>query len=445
MKNRVVVVGAGYAGLTAALALADAGIDAEVFEARDRVGGRAYSVTTAQGAAVDLGGQWLGRPHERLLALAARFGEQTQAAPAGAATLIDGTKRYGSGASLALRAPRMVWGLQSALARLEGLSKGVDPARPWASPDAEELDARSLAEWVGSATRHPLARELLHAMVAVNVSADTSEVSLLGVLADVSGAGGVKTLLGGAAEEWVFSRGADKVAESIAASLGSAVHLETPVQRIEQTAHGVRLHGTGWEREAERVVLAVPPRFAARLLGEEASHRARMHSGGVLKAVAVYENDFWRADGHSGQTVSLSGDGGNTLDVSRGGQGMLATLIVGRRAQQLDALSPQQRHERLCDIFAGAVGEAGCSPIEVHQHSWASDPWTAGGYGELAPPGLLTSIPSRLDEPHGRVHFAGTETSPAWRGYLEGAVRSGERAAAEVVAALSHAQKEQRR
>ncbi len=435
MPLRTIVIGAGYAGLTAALALAEAGADVTVLEARDRVGGRAWTVRTASGAAVDLGAQWIGPPHARLLALAARFGIATVAAPTGNTLVLDGERRIRMGPALIARSPRAALDLVRAIPALDRLGSDVSAATPWTAADAEALDARSAGDWIESAARSAQGRGILRLIVETGISADAGDVSLLGALGALAGAGGAVSLLGGKAEEDMFADGSDALARAMADRLGDAVRVGSPVSAIEQDAASITVVAAdGTRLSADRVIVATPPTFAARL--GAASWRAGMSRGGVLKAIAVFDEPFWRADGATGMTLAIDdAPVSSTFDVSRGGVGMLATLVIGSRAAALAALSDGDRRAAIVAGFVRAVGPAAARPVEVHAHAWIADPWTRGGYGELAPPGLLTEVRTLGAEPEGRLHFAGTETSPEWSGYLEGAVRSGERAAAEVLAA----------
>lgn len=438
MSPHVAVIGAGYAGLTAARALAASGVDVTVLEARDRVGGRARTVIDERGAVVDLGAQWFGAPHERLLTLAHSYGLRTVPAPGGEPTVHLGRRRLRFGASMLRRAPVTAFALTSAFATLERLTRRVRAAEPWTAADAEALDAQSLADAIRGLTRDGAAQRVIDNLAAVGLSADTKEISALASFGAIAGSGGLTGLLGGEAEDTMFERGSDAIARVIAAELGDRLRLDHPVDIVvdDDGDVGVAVAGRWGTIRADRVVLAVPPTFAARLLRETSGFRAGMHRGAIVKAVAVYPEAFWRADDRNGMTQAPGDLVSSTFDVSRGGFGMLTALIPGTAAASLSPMSPLVRREFVFDAFERAAGPAARHPLAYFEHAWVSDPWTLGGYGELAPPGLLTAERTLGTEPRGRVHFAGTETSAEWNGYLEGAVRSGERVAAEVLAAL---------
>ena len=203
MERRVLVIGAGYSGLVAADLLAGEGVEVTMLEARDRVGGRAWSTRTPEGAVLDLGAQWIGPPHERLLALATRFGVTTVPAPDGTTTLVDEHRELPLGAALLARAPRTAIAIAGAINRLGRIVARVPAATPWSAADAQELDATSVGSWLDDTTRDGLARRVLEALVSGGFSADLDAVSLLGAAASVAGSGGVASLArwrGGAAD-----------------------------------------------------------------------------------------------------------------------------------------------------------------------------------------------------------------------------------------------------
>lgn len=128
------------------------------------------------------------------------------------------------------------------------------------------------------------------------------------------------------------------------------------------------------------------------------------------------------------------------MDVSpTGGPGLLCALIHGRRAHWLAARAPAERRTAILGAFTRFYGSPAASPVEWWEKAWADDPFSRGGYGAFLGPGVLTSVGVALRAPIGRIHWAGSETASAWAGYMEGAVRSGERAAEEVRLALGAA------
>ncbi len=442
----VVVVGAGYAGLVAARALHRDGLRVAVLEARDRVGGRVLTERTATGHPVELGGQWIGPGQDHVAALAAEHGAATfRAWTAGDGLLVDGGRRERYAGALPPGDPVARAAVALATARLDRMARRVDPERPWSAPGADRLDATTVATWLRRAVPVPRARRLVERVLGEVLATDVDGVSLLALLAHVRSAGGLEPLLAveGGAQQDLFVDGADGPARAIAAELGDAVRLGTAVSAVHQDRTGVTVSGPGVRVRGERAVVAVPPPLAGRIaydpplpaLRDQLTQRMPM--GSITKIVAVYPEPFWRRDGLSGEGIGLTGPVPAVFDVSRpGGPGHLCVLVAGRAAQRLAELPPARRRSEVLGELARWFGPAAAAPAEWWEKSWADEPHVRGGYSAYSPPGVLTSAGPALRTPVGRIHWAGTETATAWTGYIDGAVQSGHRAAAEVARAL---------
>jgi len=174
----------------------------------------------------------------------------------------------------------------------------------------------------------------------------------------------------------------------------------------------------------------VLPRAKVRLL-------RGLRPGHTIKAEAVYPRPFWRDAGLSGQCI---GDApvAATFDNSPpdGGIGVLMGFIVGAPARRHHGLPAAQRRAEVLASFAGYLGDAARTPTGYVEKDWTDDRWTKGCPTAHTPPGVLRRYGPALRRATGRVHWAGSETSTFWQGYMDGAVRSGERAADEVRKAL---------
>ncbi len=179
--------------------------------------------------------------------------------------------------------------------------------------------------------------------------------------------------------------------------------------------------------------------FSPALSGRQAHLHAKMPPGYVIKCMARYERPFWRDDGLSGQAGSPERPLAITFDNSPADAscGVLLGFLEGGHGRRAAALAADERRDLvLCDLGA-FFGPAARQPLEYVEQDWAEEEWIRGGYGAHLGPGVWTGYGSSLREPHGLVHWAGSETSPVWNGYMDGAVRSGERVAAEIAAAHS--------
>jgi monoamine oxidase len=164
----------------------------------------------------------------------------------------------------------------------------------------------------------------------------------------------------------------------------------------------------------------------------------RQPMGAVTKVHAIYAEPFWRAEGLSGTVVSRVGPVEVVYDNSPPGgrPGVLVGFFEGGASRRAFAAGAAGRQEQALDCFARYFGGRARHPTDFHQLQWASERFTRGAYGAYNPPGVLTSLGALAGGPVGRIHFAGDGTSPEWPGYMDGAIRSGERAAREVLAAL---------
>ena len=439
----VAIVGAGLAGLTAARGLRAAGRDVVVLEAMDRVGGRTLNHRFDDGTLVEVGGQWIGPTQDRLAALAAELGVDTYASwDAGEhLTELDGElRRYDDdryGLPLRVQAD-----LGVAELRINRLASRVPLDRPWDAPNARRLDSQTVAAWIRRNVRTRLGREFLRVVVEAVFAAEPEDISMLHFLFYLHSGRDLDTLTAttGGAQQDRFFGGSQEVSLRMAAELGDAVRLSAPVRSISWGDGGVALEGAWGEVRARRAVVAVAPAVIPRisfdppLSGLRAQLHAKMPPGYVIKCMARYERPFWREGHLSGQVGSIDRALAVTFDNSPADAscGVLLGFLEGghgRRAAELDA--GERRALVLADL-AAYFGPEASEPLEYVEQDWAGEEWIRGGYGAHLAPGTWTSYGHLLREPEGLVHWAGSETSAIWSGYMDGAVRSGERVAAEL-------------
>jgi monoamine oxidase len=447
MEADVCVVGAGLAGLTAARRISQAGQSVAVLEARDRVGGRVWTRTSASGVPVDMGGCFVGPHHERLHALAKETGVSTFK------TFVDGDNVLATGGRVRRYRgdiPRIspVALAGQAVARMSSMAKKVPVDAPWEAPRAAEWDAQSVRSWLSRA-RVPtrLARELVEATVRACLTSDTSEVSLLGWLFLVSSAGGVESLMNiaGGYQDSQFEGGVGQVADAMAADLGDALTLGAPVTSLTQSDDRVHVVAESAIVTARRVVLALPRALAAGIRFDPAlpaDHALLIHkmpAGTEVKTVAIYDEPFWRSDGVTGATVATGDLIEVTLDTTQPGhgQGVIGTYSAGPRARALWALGERERRATLLTMLSTRLGPKAAHPVEVLEANWSEERWTRGCSCAHFAPGVLTQFGRLLREPVGRIHWAGTETATTSYGAMDGAVRSGERVCEEILRAGS--------
>jgi monoamine oxidase len=438
----VVVVGAGLAGLAAAHVLESAGLAAQVVEARDRVGGRTLNHVLESGQPVEIGGQWVGPTQDRILAMAERLGVQTYPTHDKGWHQLSyqgNIRRFRSTLPPRLP-PRVLADYLGTLLRLGRMARAIPLDAPWSAPRAAEWDDTTLETWLQGETRTIGARSLLRLTVTSVLAAEPREVSLLHALFYVR-SGGFGRLLS-AAQRWRFVGGSQEVSLRQARALRRPVRLSSPVTSLVQGADGVVVSGAGWDLRADRVIVTAPPGVAAHIevdppLPDDRLQLAeRTEMGSVIKFLSVYDTPFWRRDGFSGQASADTGLVRIVFDntPASGGPGILVAFAEGDDARLLRQLTAERRREMTLDCLVRFFGPRAATPVEFAEKDWSTEEWSGGCYGALFPPGAWTSAGPALRRPVGRVHWAGSESSTVWTGYMDGAVRSGERAAAEVLA-----------
>ena len=445
----VAIVGAGLAGLAAARAVAAAGKRPVVLEARDRVGGRTLNEPIGGGKVVEIGGQWVGPGQKRVLGLIEELGLET-------------FPTYGEGRNLFERAGR-IRGYEGTIPRVSPLAL-AETAASLSADQRDGPDDRPRAPLGGAEGRELGLADLRHLDGQTGPHPDRPRPDAAGDL------GGVGRRARGrlAAQRPLLHplggvvRGPDRHRRAARRTRGwsaarrrsrcgwrrswrTAVVLDAPVRRIEH-ARGIVTVSTagGVAVEAWRAIVALPPVLAGRIEYDPPMPAVRdgltqrMAMGSVVKCMAVYPEPFWRAEGLSGQVTSADGPVSVTYDNSPpdGSPGVLLAFLEGAAARAAADLPQPERRAIVLGCLERFFGPRAAEPERYLDKAWAADPYSAGCYGGFLPTGAWRANGPALRAPVGPIHWAGAETATVWSGYMDGAISSGERAAAEALAAM---------
>ncbi|MBE7189735.1 FAD-dependent oxidoreductase [Jatrophihabitans endophyticus] len=455
----VVVVGAGLAGLTAARRLVAHGHSVVVLEARDRVGGRTLNHPIAKGKIAEAGGEFVGPTQDRIVALAREVGITTfDAYDSGNDVYQRGSIRLlysdTSATGTAPPDPTLLVDIVKLSQQIDQMATTIPIEKPWTAPDAAAWDEQTLATWVrANAVNADGILELLAPFTEALIGAEPEDVSLFAVVAYVAAAGDAKNVgtferlfnVRNGAQQSRLVGGSQLVSQRVAAALGHRVRLGSPVRRIARTAHGVQVESDRLTVIGRRVVVAVPPVLAAQiqydpLLPVRRDQLVqRLPMGSLRKVEAIYATPFWRAAGLTGQFLTTGGPVGYSFDNSPpdGKPGVLAGFVGGAQNLKWSRHSPAELRAAVLAQYARLFqDDRFLKPEGFFEHDWSSERWSRGGPTYTPGPGTLTALGPALRAPVGHLHWAGTETSDYWIGYMDGAVRSGERVAAEVHASL---------
>lgn len=444
MKNKIIIIGAGMAGLSAAYEFQKSGVDCIVLEARNRVGGRVFSVRSfTEGLVAEGGGEFIDQKHHRMIALAKEFKLTLSHIGSwqahggdwglfnGKAGVLDDVKVWGTDLNTE------VYKMWQALAEL---GKQVsNPLMPIDEPNAKDLDSKNVADWIKAQQAHSLAKELFTCHIRSEYTCEPENFSLLDLARNAA------SYYSDPDEDKPNYRiygGNDLLPQAIAKVLPD-VRLNAVVTSVKVQDEKVdvtyKQGDTFFTLQADYVILATPLTVARQI--DFASSLSTAHQrlikeisyGAVTKVLIEYRKRFWDEFGWSGhlytdEAIVMSWNATQHIEHEHG---ILTAYTGGKNAQTFSQLSDAERTEIAIQVINKAFPKSADLVEKTATIAWLNEPFTRASYMALAP-NQVTAHWKTLFTPSGRLYFAGEHATPI-QGYMEGAVESGQRVAREII------------
>ncbi len=436
----IIIVGGGLAGLAAALECHKANCSFVVLEARDRPGGRIYSIHTDDGIPIDLGAQWIRHDHHRMRTLLRDFGLHTAPSYTKGQSIYDlKGRRHVSTSPLSLIGMFDLFLFKLSVSKLiQQLPDGL----PFPSKLATRLDQQSVEHFLENRLFSRQGRAYYKMITEEVLCTKATAVSALDLMWCIKATGSNNVLLE-AEEEWIVE-GAHALTQRIADSLSPNVYYQSPVENIWDQGHTVQVFTRNQCWIGQKVIVTVPPNLTHTIqfnpplpaIRTQCCEQSIMPA--VIKAAVVYSHPFWRQFGLNGKVLSNQGPLSFVMDSSPPykRRGILTVILTGERALLMEPLDASARKQQVIQALVGYFGKQARNPLEYFEKVWTHDEWTRGGYGIHYPKGVLTKLGRALFDPVSSIYWAGTEAATEWRMYMEGAVESGQRAAHHAMNAL---------
>ncbi|KAL6247137.1 hypothetical protein RBB50_005480 [Rhinocladiella similis] len=451
-KVDVVVVGGGFSGVQAAWDVQKAGLSCVLLEAKHRIGGRSRSQKLQSGPGIiELGATWINKTTQpKVYATAKRLS-------------LDIVEQYTTGDE--------IWQLgDGTVIRTNPDSSEVDLAKKFNAdlyqaiePDLEKVDIHKVEDFPGNLdmsmetwaqtkglTDPVLAKPAVKFFTSAVVGRDPEEVGMHYFLDYIKSGGGfisIATEGEAGAQSLKIKQGTSAIATGLVDEMTpGSVFVNSPVDSIHQNADGALVQtATGNQMFCRKVIVAIPTNtydkvnFSPPLPRDKRALVSRTKPGVYAKMILTYTRAWWKDIGLVGKFSSFKGPICFSWDISDDSKGQysLATFIAGEIAARWARLNEFQRVEAVLDHLAELVGPAHAQlaqdVLEVNYINWSAEEYLGGAPTSTIGPGLLSRYGCALRQPFKHVHFAGGETAFEWKGYLEGALRAGSRAADEVI------------
>ncbi len=435
--GEVIVVGAGFAGLSAAYELLHAGYKVTVLEGQRRLGGRVQSLSdVVPGKNVEGGGELIGNNHHAWLHYAARFRLNFLCVDDGGNAPIELKGRK-------LDKPRgtALWKeVDELFDEMAKLSMQIqDPYRPWCDGMIrDQYDKISLHDWVQSQKSFSaLCKYAVELQFSTDNGVTAEQQSMLGVLAMIAGGRGKQP--GGEKDYFTETErnrcdgGNQQLAQKLAEPLGGNLHLGHFVERIHKSAAGMEVETRNYEGKprtfkAKDVILAVSPNVWPKLDPGILPH-SRPQMGKNIKCLMTFNTEYWNKSKYSPNLTSdrpleLTWHG---TEGQRGPGHALVGFSGATQAEETIRWKPVDRPRNFVGELSRVYPGSANALVDLRFKDWPDNRYVMASYAFPAPNEITTWGPI-YDGGVGNLHFAGEHTCYAFIGYMEGALQSGIRA-----------------
>ncbi|APW61092.1 flavin monoamine oxidase family protein [Paludisphaera borealis] len=448
----VLILGGGYAGLSAARHLRLRGRKVVVLEANDRTGGRTRDRILAGGRRVELGGQYIVPDQTRVHDLAREMGLEMYASWNEGDWFLDfegRTARYRTSPGQCLvdalgQPPEVRTEIETTVQALSELYPAVSAATPWTHPKAQEWDGLMFESWLGDRLKTSAALRFLTLMTNQAFSVEPSEISFLQMLWFLKTSHGLPGWALGGPQADRVDGGTGLLGERLAKLLGDDVRVGRAVRSVTQDDRTVSVDTAQGSFRARAAVVCLPPqltntvRFDPPLPSDLYRAFDGLQAGMTVKVQAVYDRPFWRELGWSGNGIAFEGPQAFTFDnTPRGGSpGVLLGFISADQATKWSRLAPELRKAAILATWSRVYGEPALAPIDYFEMNWPAETFIRCGHGCHLSPGLWSTLGPAFGGERmprfGRVWWASSDLAKDWVGYLEGAIHAGEQVGREV-------------
>jgi monoamine oxidase len=461
----VAIVGAGLSGLTAAKNLLAGGKTVLVLEARNRVGGKVLNRALKNGGETEVGAEFVGPTQDRSLAMISELGLSTfDVYNTGNSVLWRNNTRLpydpldpNTGGAPPIDFDALMQ-MAAGQAQLDAWAAELDTAAPWTHPMAKEWDSVTLADWMKTNANLADTKFMFDTFAKSIWAAEAREMSLFYVITYIAAAGNeqnkgtVGRLISTAngAQEKRVEGGTGLIPQRLAEKVGKKnIVFNAAVSAVTKRRDGTyEVQSRAGKVKAKKVVLALGPTLQQRIYFSPPLPQARrelnqrMKMASIGKAIAVYDKPFWRENGGNGKDEKLNGqvmsDKGLTKVTfdnsdSSASYGAIMGFILGDDMRAWDSKSESQVREAIVSDYVRYFGPQAKDVKDFVLQRWDLEEWSRGGPVAVAPPRVISQYGSALRKSVDGLHFAGTETSEYWMGYMDGAIRSGERVAKEIL------------